>query len=130
MNEEQSSQPVDSLKVDDNINETNNTNEVEEEQEEFLLHLRFDSMLNPALRNTSDIQFLGHTDNNNMLIKIGDLYYQGSHDNNNQSSLVFTVDKQTKNIVDTNICRSRLNMQRVVLKEKKKQPAPENEILD
>lgn len=90
------------------------SNEVEEE---FFMHLKFDHGSYPLRHNLKKIEFLGVVDGK-MFIRIGDSYFMGEYDTRNNSSIVFSYDKNQKTITDSNKCRSRIFMKRVLLKPK------------
>lgn len=96
---------------------SDSSNEVEEE---FLMHLKFDHGSYPLRHNLKKIEFLGVVDGN-MFIQIGDSYFMGEYDTRNNSSIVFSYDKNQKTISDSNKCRSRIFMKRVLLKPKNKE---------
>lgn len=92
----------------------------EEEEEEFLMHLKFDHGSYPLRHNLKKIEFLGVVEGN-MFIRIGDSYFMGENDTRNNSSIVFTYDKNQQNVFDENKCRSRIFMKRVLLKPKEQE---------
>lgn len=87
------------------------------EEEEFLIHLKFDHGSYPMCHNVRDIHFLGMV-NGHMMIQIGNSYFMGQYDQHKNSSVLFGYDKQHENISETHNCRSKIFMKRILLKPK------------
>lgn len=100
------------------INEQKNRFDLSDvDEEEFLIHLKFDHGSYPLYHNVNDIQFLG-VNNEHLVVRIGNAYFMGQNDQQKNSSILFDYDKQHENISDTHISRSKIFMKRVVIKEK------------
>lgn len=86
------------------------------EEEEFLIHLKFDHGSYPLRHDVNNIDFLGVKDGN-LFIRIGDSYFMGEYDKRNNSSILFGYDKHNQ-VYSTDKCRSKIFMKRVLLKSK------------
>lgn len=103
--------------IKDDLSELQNEDE-DGEEEEFLLHLKFDHGSYPLRHNVNEIEFMGII-NGNLFVRIGDSYFQGEYDQRNNSSILFSYDDQT--IYDTHKGRSKIFMKRILLKPKNNQ---------
>ncbi|KAI2801826.1 Major facilitator super domain-containing protein 10 [Blomia tropicalis] len=65
------------------------------EEEEFLIHLKFDHGSYPLRHDVNNIDFLGVKDGN-LFIRIGDSYFMGEYDKRNNSSILFGYDKHNQ----------------------------------
>jgi len=101
------------------------SNAQECDEEEFVLHLKFDHGSYPLRHNVNEIEFLGIT-NGNLFVRIGDSYFQGEYDQRNNSSILFSYDNNQL-VYETNKCHSKIFMKRVLLKSKNGQPQSQSD---
>lgn len=91
------------------------------DDEEFLIHLQFDEDSHPLLRyNVDDCKIMG-IHNEKLLIRIGDSFFFGNIDPNQQqqqTSILFAYEPQHKFIQEIHKSFTKIQMKRVLLKPK------------
>ena len=109
--------------IDDNLkdnSESFDNSGVEDDEEEFVIHMRFGAGEYFVGKDPKDIHLLGF-DDNKCHVRIGDSIYAGARDSAINTSVIAKYDKETLNFDELQVCQSRMLMERLFIKPKNAQ---------